>query len=72
MMFQTLVGTSLVLGLAAALLVFLYRAPEKPLTLTAERMAKIEAPVLEIEKKVTARRAAEARRKRRRNKKKAR
>ena len=59
MMFQTLVGTSLVLGLAALLLVFLYRPPEKPLTLSAERMAKIEAPVLEIEKKATARRAAE-------------
>jgi hypothetical protein len=59
-MFQTLVGTSIVLGLAAAVLVFTYRAPEKPLTLTAERMAKIEEPVLEIEKKVTARRAAKA------------
>jgi hypothetical protein len=59
MMFQTLVGTSLVLGLAAVVLVFLYRPAEKPLALTAERMAKIEAPVLEIEKKVTARHAAE-------------
>jgi hypothetical protein len=37
----------------------MYRAPEKPLTLTAERMAKIEEPVLEIEKKTTARHAAE-------------
>jgi len=59
MMFQTLVGTSLVLGLCAALLVFLYRAPDKTLTLSAERVAKIEAPVREIEKKATARRAAE-------------
>jgi hypothetical protein len=59
MMFQTLTGMSLVFGLAAAFLVFMYRAPEKPLALTAERMAKIEAPVLEIEKKTTARHAAE-------------
>ena len=59
MMFQTLVGTGLVAALAAALLVFMYRPPEKPLTMTAERAAKIEAPVLEIEKKVTARHAAE-------------
>jgi len=59
MMFQTLAGMSLVFGLAAAFLVFMYRAPEKPLTLTAERMAKIEEPVLEIEKKTTARHAAE-------------
>jgi hypothetical protein len=59
MMFQTLVGTSIVLGLAAALLVFLWRPVEKPLAITAERVAKIEAPVLEIEKKATARRAQE-------------
>jgi hypothetical protein len=59
MMFQTLIGTSLVLGLAAALLLFLWRPPEKPLALTAERIAKIEEPVLEIEKKNTARHAAE-------------
>ncbi|HVZ71036.1 MAG TPA: AgmX/PglI C-terminal domain-containing protein [Polyangia bacterium] len=59
MMFQTLVGTSLVIGLAAALLLFLYRPPEKPLAITAERIAKIEEPVLEIEKKVSARHAAE-------------
>jgi hypothetical protein len=59
MMFQTLVGTSLVFGLAAAFLWFLYSPPEKALTLTAAQVAKIEAPVLEIEKKVTARHAAE-------------
>jgi hypothetical protein len=59
MMFQTLVGTAIVLGLVAAVLVFLWRPPEKPLALTAERIAKIEEPVLEIEKKVTARKAAE-------------
>jgi hypothetical protein len=59
MMFQTLVGTSLVLGLAAALLVIMWRPAEKPLAITAERVAKIETPVLEIEKKNTARRAAE-------------
>jgi len=58
-MFQTLVGTSIVLGLVAALLVFIYRPPEKPLALTAERIAKIEEPVLQIEKKATARRAKE-------------
>ena len=58
MMFQTLVGTSLVLGLAAALLVSLYRrAGEQPLcaVILAElATAKIEAPILEIEKKNTA------------------
>jgi hypothetical protein len=59
MMFQTLVGTSLVMGLVAAVLVFLWRPPEKPLALTTERIAKIEEPVLELEKKNTARRAAE-------------
>jgi hypothetical protein len=58
-MFQTLIGTALVLGLAAALLVVMWRPPEKPLAITAERIAKIEAPVLEIEKKATARRAKE-------------
>jgi hypothetical protein len=59
MMFQTLVGTSIVLGLAAAALVIMWRPPDKPLALTTERVAKIETPVLEIEKKNTARRAAE-------------
>jgi hypothetical protein len=59
-MFQTLVGTSLVLGLAALLLLFLYRPPEKPLALTTERMAKIAEPVLELEKKNTARRKEKA------------
>jgi hypothetical protein len=59
MMFQTLVGTSIVLGLVATLLVFLWRSPDKPLQLTAASVAKIEAPVLEIEKKNTARRSAE-------------
>ena len=59
MMFQTLVGTSIVLGLVAALLVFFWGPPEKPLAITAAQIAKIEAPVLEIEKKNTARRAAE-------------
>jgi hypothetical protein len=58
-MFQTLVGTSIVMGLFAVLLMFLYRLPDKPLTLTAERIAKIETPILEIEKKVTARHAEE-------------
>jgi hypothetical protein len=58
-MFQTLVGTSIVLGLFSAALVFLYHEPEKPLQLTVERMAKIEEPVLQIEKKATARRAEE-------------
>jgi hypothetical protein len=58
-MFQTLVGTGIVMGLAAALLVVMYREPEKPLQLTVERMAKIEEPVLQIEKKATARRAEE-------------
>ncbi len=56
-MFQTLVGTGIVMGLAAVLLVLMYREPEKPLQLTVERMAKIEEPVLQIEKKATARRA---------------
>ena len=69
MMFQTLVGTSIVLGLCAALLVFLYRAPEKALTVSAERAAKIEAPVREIEKKATARRAAEKQEKEEKKKK---
>ena len=59
MMFQTLVGTSLVMGLAAAFLWFVYRAPAKSLAMTAETAAKIEAPVLEIEKKVSARHAEE-------------
>jgi hypothetical protein len=59
-MFQTLVGTSLVLGLAALLLLFLYHPPEKPLALTVERMAKIEEPVLELEKKNVARRKEKA------------
>jgi hypothetical protein len=58
-MFQTLIGTALVLGLAAALLVVMWRPPEKPLAITVERIAKIDAPVLEIEKKATARRAKE-------------
>ncbi|MDB4982064.1 MAG: FHA/TonB protein [Myxococcales bacterium] len=55
-MFQTLVGTAIVMGLAAVLLVLMYHEPEKPLQLTVERMAKIEEPVLQIEKKATARR----------------
>jgi len=37
----------------------MYRLPDKPLTLTAERVAKIETPILEIERKVSARHAEE-------------
>jgi hypothetical protein len=59
MMFQTLVGTGIVVGLAAALLVFIYAPPEKPLELTAQRIAKIEEPILQLEKKQSARRAKE-------------
>jgi hypothetical protein len=58
-MFETFVGTSLVLGLAAVFLFFIYQAPVKTDMMTAERAAKIEAPILEIEKKVTARHAEE-------------
>ena len=57
MMFQTLVGTCIVGGLFAGLLMFLYKPPEKPLELTAQRMAKIEEPILQLEKKQSARRA---------------
>jgi hypothetical protein len=59
-MFQTLLGTAIILGLAAAALVVMWRPPEKPLALTTERMAKIEAPVFEIEKKNTAARREKA------------
>jgi hypothetical protein len=60
MMFQTMVGTSVVLGLATALLMLLYQGePPKTLAISAERIAKIETPVLEIEQKKTARRAEE-------------
>jgi hypothetical protein len=58
-MFQTLVGTAIVLGLAAAGLWFSYSPPEKPLELTAQRIAKIEEPILQLEKKQSARRAKE-------------
>src|SRR5262249_47789967 len=50
--------TSGVVGAFALLLVLMYRGtPPKPLALNAERMAKIEAPVLEAQK--TVRRAKE-------------
>jgi hypothetical protein len=59
-MFQTFVGTGLVLGLAAVLLLFVYQPPFKTdAVLTAAAVAKIEAPIAEIEKKVTARHAEE-------------
>jgi hypothetical protein len=56
-MVQTTVGTSIVLGLFAALLTFIWEKeePKPPLALNPERVAKIEAPAaLEFQKKEVA------------------
>ena len=66
-MFQTLVGTSLVLGLAAVLLLFVYQPPMKTDALNAERIAKIDQPLVELEKKASARRTAEREEKKKRD-----
>jgi hypothetical protein len=51
------IGTGLVLGTFAALLMLMWqKTPPRTLAITSERLAKIEAPVLEIEKKASARR----------------
>ena len=49
-----MIGTSMVLGLLAAFLTFMWdkEAPRPPLALNPERIAKIEAPAaIEFEKK---------------------
>jgi hypothetical protein len=54
------IGTAALLGAMALILLIIGRSqPPPPLALTSARMAKIEAPVLEIEKKVAVRHAAE-------------
>jgi hypothetical protein len=48
---QVMIGTSLVLGLFAALLTIMWqKAPPKTLAISPERMAKLEEPVQEIRK----------------------
>jgi hypothetical protein len=59
-MVQTLIGTGIVLGMFAALLMLMWqKSPPKTLAISAERMAKIEAPVFEIVKKAAARKEME-------------
>jgi hypothetical protein len=55
-MIQTMFGTSLVLGILATILMFMWhREPPRSLALSADRIAKLEAPqVLEFEKKQVA------------------
>jgi hypothetical protein len=60
LLWKTTLASMLVLGAMAVLLLFIWsKEPPRSLALSAERMAKIEAPVIEIEKKASARRAHE-------------